>query len=154
MSKTNEALEKIRQVAARVGRKGLWVADREYDKGRVLEYLFQEELTFMVRMKDVCNILVRGRRRNIREVAEGVNRRVKFSSYARFGAVKCTLWLRSREYPLTLVSYKDWRNKDIVIWVTSGWVKSTVELKRRIRSYFKRWGVEERYRFEKQGFGI
>jgi len=83
-----------------------------------------------------------------------VNRRVKFSSYARFGAVKCTLWLQGREYPVTLVSYKDRRNKDIVIWVTSGWVKSTVEMKRRIRGYFKRWGVEERYRFEKQGFGI
>jgi hypothetical protein len=41
-----------------------------------------------------------------------------------------------------------------VIWVTSGWVKSTIELKRRIRGYFKRSGVEECYRFEKQGFGI
>jgi hypothetical protein len=38
LSKTNEALEKIRQVAARVGRKGLWVVDREYNKGRVMEY--------------------------------------------------------------------------------------------------------------------
>lgn len=28
------------------------------------------------------------------------------------------------------------------------------ELKRRIRGYFRRWGVEESYRFEKQGFGI
>jgi len=71
LSKTNKALEMIRQVAARVGRKGLWVADREYDKGRVLEYFLQEELTFMVLMKDVRDIWVRGRRRNIREVAEG-----------------------------------------------------------------------------------
>jgi hypothetical protein len=76
LSKTNEALEMIRQVMALVGRKGLWVADREYDNGRVLEYFFQEELSFMVRMKDVRDIWVRGRRRNVREVTEGVNRRV------------------------------------------------------------------------------
>jgi len=153
-SKTNEALEVIGQVKERVGCKGLWVADREYDNGRILECFLQEGLTFMVRMKETRDIWVQGRRRNIREVAAGVNRRVKFSSYARFGAVKCTLWLRGQEYQVTLVSYKDRRNKDIVMWLTSGWVKSTVELKRRIRGYFKRWGVEECYRFEKQGFGI
>jgi hypothetical protein len=154
LSKTNEALEMIKRVTARVGRKGLWVADREYDNGRVLECFLQEELAFMVRMNEARGIWVRGQKHNIRELAEGVNRRVKFSSYGRFGAVKSTLWLRGREYQVTLISYKDRRNKDIVIWVTSGWLKSTIELKRRIRGYFKRWGVEECYRFEKQGFGI
>jgi len=114
----------------------------------------QEELTFMVRMKETRDIWVQGCKHNIRELAEGVNRRVKFSSYARFGAVKSTLWLRGREYPVTLVSYKDRRNKDIIMFLTSGWVKSTIEIKRRMRGYFKRWGVEECYRFEKQGFGI
>jgi hypothetical protein len=153
-SKTHEALEMIKRVTARVGRKGLWVADREYDNGRVLECFLQAELTFMVRMKEVRDIWVKGQRRNIREVAEGVNRRVKFSSYARFGAVKVTLWLKGREYQVTLVTYKDQRNKDIIMFLTSGWVKSTIELKRRIRGYFRRWGVEECYRFEKQGFGI
>jgi hypothetical protein len=153
-SKTHEALEMIKRVAVEVGCRGLWVADREYDNGRVLECFLQEGLTFMVRMKEVRDIWVQGRKRNIREVAEGVNRRVKYSSYARFGAVKSTLWLRGREYQVTLVSYKDRRNKDIVMWITSGWVKSTIEMKRRMRGYFKRWGIEECYRFEKQGFGI
>jgi hypothetical protein len=154
LSKTNEALEMIKRVTARVGRKGLWVADREYDNGRVLECFLQEELTFMVRMKEVRDIWVKGQKRNIREVAEGVNRRVKFSSYARFGAVKATLRVKGREYQVTLVTYKDQRNKDIIMFLTSGWVKSTIEMKWRIRGYFKRWGVEECYRFEKQGFGI
>lgn len=154
LSKTNEALGMIKRVIDKVGKKGLWVADREYDNGRVLECFLQAALTFMVRMKEARDIWVQGQKRNIREVAEGVNRRVKFSSYAHFGATKCTLWLRGREYQVTLVSYKDRRNKDIIMFLTSGWVKSTIELKRRIRGYFKRWGVEECYRFEKQGFGI
>jgi len=153
-SKTHEALEMIRRVTVGVGHKGLWVADREYDNGRVLECFLQEGLTFMVRMKEVRDIWEKGQRRNIREVAERVNRRVKFNSYARFGAVKVTLRLRGREYQVTLVTYKDRRNRDIIMFLTSGWVKSTIELKRRIRGYFRRWGVEECYRFEKQGFGI
>ena len=153
-SKTYEALDMIRRATAKVGRKGLWVADREYDNGRVLECFLQEELTFMVRMKETRDIWVNGKKHNIRELAEGVNRRVKYSDYARFGAKKCTLWLGGLEYQVTLISYKDRRNKDIVMWVTSGWVKSTIEIKRRMRGYFKRWGVEECYRFEKQGFGI
>lgn len=154
LSKTNEALKMIKMVTAKVSKKGLWVADREYDNGRVLECFFQEGLTFMVRMKEVRDIWIKGQKRNIREVAEGVNRRVKFNSYARFGAVKATLKVKGREYQVTLVSYKDRRNNDIIMFLTSGWVKSTIEMKRRIRGYFKRWGVEECYRFEKQGFGI
>jgi hypothetical protein len=118
--------------------KGLWVADREYDNGRVLECFLQEELTFMVRMKEVRDIWEKGQKRNIREVAEGVNRRVKFSSYGRFGAVKSSLWLRGREYQVTLNSYKDRRNKDIIMFLTSGWVKSTIEMKRRAWERIKR----------------
>ena len=41
-----------------------------------------------------------------------------------------------------------------MLLLTNGGIKSTGELKRRIRGYFHRWGVEECYRFEKQGFGI
>ena len=54
-SKTHEALEMIKRVTVRVGRKGLWVADREYQ--------------------------------------------------------------------VTLVTYKDRRNKDIIMFLTSGWVE-------------------------------
>ena len=63
-------------------------------------------LTFMVRMKEVRDIWVKGQRRNIREVAEGVNRRVKFSSYARFGAVKAPLRVKSREYQVLFSGVK------------------------------------------------
>ena len=71
LSKTNEALEMIKRVTDKVGKKVLWVADREYDNGRVLECFLQMDLTFMVRMNKARGIWVNGQRRNIREVAEG-----------------------------------------------------------------------------------
>jgi hypothetical protein len=33
--------------------------------------------------------------------------------------------------------------------LANGWIKSTRELKRRISGYFRRWSIEESYRFEK-----
>lgn len=99
-------------------------------------------------------MLVNGKPENIQAVAEKVNRRVKWSSHARFGSKKVTLIIKGTEYKLTLLVLKDKQNKDIVVWLTPGWISSTKELKRRIRGYFRRWGVEESYRFEKQGFGI
>ncbi len=55
---------------------------------------------------------------------------------------------------MTLICYKDDRNKAPILFLTNGYIKSTKELKRRIQGYFHRWGVEVCYRFEKQGFGI
>lgn len=52
------------------------------------------------------------------------------------------------------IIHKDKRNKEPILFLTEGWLKQTKELKRRIRGYFRRWGVEECYRFEKQGFEI
>ncbi len=154
VSANKEAFGMIDQVHAEVGSLGLWVLDRGYDGGSILKHLLDLRLRFVVRMTEKRDIWVRGQRRNIREVAEGVNRRVKFSSYARFGAVKSTLRLGDDEHEVTVIAYKARRNPDVMILLTPGWIKSTVELKRRIRAYFRRWGVEESYRFEKQGFGI
>ena len=89
-----------------------------------------------------------------RKAAKRINRRVKYNKVSRFGSKKVILRIDNQEYKLTLISYKDKRNKKIMIFLTSGWIKSTTELKRRIAGYFRRWGVEESYRFEKQGFGI
>ena len=153
-SQNAESLGLIDQVVASVGRKGLWAMDRGYDSGTILGHMLEKKLDFIIRMKNSRNVLVGGQSINIHALAEGVNRRVKWSSNARFGSKKVSLNLKGEEYQLTLIVFKDKRNKDVVMWMTNGWIKSTKELKRRIRGYFRRWGVEESYRFEKQGFGI
>ena len=87
-------------------------------------------------------------------IALRINRRTNFSSHSRFGSKKVYIQLKGVNYKVTLICFKDNRNKEPIYWLTDGWIKSTKELKRRIRGYFKRWSVEESYRFEKQGFGI
>lgn len=144
----------VNRLVERIGVKGIWVVDRGYDSGIILKHFLDKGLRFIVRMKKNRNIIVNEESHNIKKVARKINRRVKYSKNSRFGSRKVILRLKGISYKMTLISYKDKRNKDLMMFLTCGWIKSTQELKRRIWSYFRRWGVEESYRFEKQGFGI
>ena len=153
-SSNTEAINLVEKVKAEVSDKGLWVMDRDYDRSIIFKYFLSNSLNFMVRMKSTRDLIFRNRKRNIKELASSINRRIKYSSYCRFGSKKLYLRLKGLNHKVTLVCFKDERNREPVLWLSNGWIKSTVELKRRIRGYFRRWSIEESYRFEKQGFGI
>ena len=153
-SANNETFKIADKVVDRIGRLGLWVIDRGYDGGEVLKYFLSKGLHFMLRMNKSRNIIYRGKKQNIYKCALKINRRYKFNDKARFGSQKVKIEIERQKYEVTLVCYKDKRNKEPIIFLTNGWIRGTKELKRRIRGYFYRWGVEECYRFEKQGFGI
>ncbi len=153
-SANNESLTLVDKVVNEVGSDALWVMDRGYDGGIILEWFLERSLNFAVRMNFSRNLLVKGKSLNIKEVASKINRRVTYNKKSRFGSKKVQIKLNRKEYDVTLICFKDERNKDPMLLLCNGWIKSTVELKRRIKGYFRRWGVEESYRFEKQGFGI
>jgi len=152
-----ETLNLVNSTLDLIGVHGLWVMDKGYDSGIILDYFLQKGLDFAVRMNSGSTsrkVLVDGKPVNIVAAAKTINRRVKFDKNCRFGTLKIELKTRYRKYQVTLICFKDKRNKEPLLLLTNGWQKSTTELKRRIRGYFRRWGVEESYRFEKQGFGI
>ena len=144
-------VEKVREVK---GDEGLWVMDRGYDRGEIFRYFLKHNLDFIVRMNINRNLILKSRPHNISKIAGGINRRINFSSSSRFGSKKVSFKVDGIKYAVTLICFKDKRNREPIIWLVNGWIKSTKELKRRIRGYFKRWSIEESYRFEKQGFGI
>jgi len=153
-SSNAESINLVDKAIKVIGREGLWVMDRGYDRNIIFKYFLGMSLDFMVRMKSTRDLIVREKRVNIKEMSNSINRRVKYSSYSRFGSKKVFLKINGTDHQVTLISLKDRRNREPVYWLVNGWIKSTVEIKRRIRGYFKRWSVEESYRFEKQGFGI
>lgn len=153
-SVNSRTISLVDRLVERIGVRGIWVVDRGYDSGIILKHFLDKGLRFVVRMKKSRNILVNEKSRNIKEVARKINRRIQYSKNSRFGSQKVILKLEGVSYKMTLISYKDRRNKELLMFLTSGWIRSSQELSRRIWSYFKRWGVEESYRFEKQGFGI
>lgn len=149
-----ESFGLVSKIYEKVGNKGLWVMDAGYDRGEVFKYFLDRSLHFMVRIKNNRTIYVEGERKDIKEVAKKINRRLQFGDHSKFGKLKCELAIRGKKYKVTLICFKDKRNKEPMLLLTNDWIKSAKELKRRIRGYFRRWGVEESYRFEKQGFGI
>jgi hypothetical protein len=149
-----KTLSMVSAVLDQVGENGLWVMDRGYDSGVFLNFFLKRDLNFTVRMKVCRNLIHKGRSVNIKVLSDRINRRYVYSETCRFGRSHAWLELNGKSYQVTLVCFKDKRNKEPIIMLNNGWIKSIKELKRRINGYFRRWGVEEGYRFEKQGFGI
>lgn len=149
-----ESFGLVSKIHDMVGNKGLWVMDRGYDRGEVLKYFFDKGLHFMMRINDTRSIYVKGKRKIIKEVVYKINRRMQFGDHSKFGKLRCELSISGKKYEATIICFKDKRNKEPMLLLTNGWIRSAKEIKRRIRGYFRRWGVEESYRFEKQGFGI
>jgi hypothetical protein len=153
-SSNAESFSLVSKVNDKVGNKGLWVMDRGYDRGEVLKYFMEKNLHFMMRINDTRSIYVKSKRKIIKEVVYKINRRLQFGNHCKFGKLRSELSISGKKYEVTLICFKDKRNREPILLLTNGWIKSAKELKRRIRGYFRRWGVEESYRFEKQGFGI
>lgn len=156
-SANHESLKLINSTLDLIGNQGLWVMDRGYDNGIIIGHLLHLGLNFAIRLKTGTkgrNVLLNARSINVVEAEKTINHRVIFNKNCRFGSQKVEIELKNGRYPVTLISFKDKRNKEPLVLLTNGWIKSKKELKRRIRGYFHRWGVEESYRFEKQGFGI
>lgn len=153
-SSNTESIEMVDKVRDKISNTGLWVMDRGYDRNEIFDCFLKNSLDFLIRMQSKRNLVLRSRSHNIKTLALGINRRTKHSTHSRFGSKKVYLNIKGYNNRVTLICLKDKRNKQPIFWLANGWIKSTKEIKRRIRGYFKRWSVEESYRFEKQGFGI
>ena len=157
-SANKEAFKIIRDTVSSVGTKPLWVMDRNYDDIKYFGLMEELGCSFMIRMKVNRNVLIKGESKNIFEVASKINRRYKYKNYGKYGTQKVLLKVpvngKSVEKEFTLIAFKGRKNKEISFYLTSGYIRSKKEIKRRLKGYFKRWSVEECYRFEKQGFGI
>ena len=157
-SANKEAWKLVRTIVKTVGTGGLWVMDRGYDsKGHFKEW-HRLGIDFVVRACKTRDIWFKGTKQNIHSAALTINRRYNYKKRGRYGYRKILIPVsrngKSEFLPFTLVAYKDKRNKGILIFITNGHITSSRIIRERIAAYFRRWSVEEGYRFEKQGFGI
>ena len=153
-SANDESIKLVRKFIEKIGKLGLWVLDRGYDSGIILEEFLTQGLEFIVRMRNNRDLIYRGKKINIEKLSLKITRRYKNGEKGRYGYLKCILRIGKVDYPVTLVCYKGVKNKTPMIFLCNGHISKSREILRRIKGYFHRWGVEECYRFEKQGFGI
>ena len=153
-SANDESIKMVRKFIEKIGKIGLWVLDRGYDGGIILEEFLTQGLEFIVRMRDNRDLIYNGKKINIEKLSLQINRRYKNREKGRYGYLKSILRIGKIDYPVTLICYKGIKNKNPMIFLCNGHIIKSREILRRIKGYFHRWGVEECYRFEKQGFGI
>jgi hypothetical protein len=153
-----EAFMLIKQTISKLGNNNLWAMDRGYDDAKYFGLMTELETDFIIRMTSTRNVFINKKPKNILKVAKQINRRNKYKNYGKYGTKKVTIQIpingKKVFKDFTLISFKGKKNKNISYYITSGYVRSKKEIKRRLSGYFKRWAVEEGYRFEKQGFGI
>ncbi|NOY23308.1 MAG: transposase [Acidobacteria bacterium] len=157
-SANKEAWKLVREVVKTFGTAGLWVMDRGYDsKGHFKEW-YRLGIEFIVRACKTRDVWIRNVKQNILDAGNAINRRYKYNKHGRFGYCKVMIPVsrngKSEFLPFTLIAYKDNRNKEIILFITNGHIRSSKIIRKRITAYFRRWSIEEGYRFEKQGFGI
>jgi len=129
------------------GINGIWTMDRGYDSYSIMDYILQRQGRFNIRL--VGNRHLRYGQRSVKaeEIAHGLDRCYRLGD-GLYGYEQCYL----RDYPVTLIYYKD-KRADMIL-LNSGHISGADIIKQRIQGYFKRWGVEEGYKFIKQSFGL
>jgi len=157
-SANKEAWKLVRTTVKAFGTAGLWVMDRGYDsKGHFKEW-YRLGIDFIIRARKTRDVWIRGIKQNIYNSARAINRCYNYNKRSRFGYCKVMIPVgrdgKSDFLPFTLIVYKDKRNKGIIMFITNGHIRSSKVIRERITAYFRRWSIEEAYRFEKQGFGI
>jgi hypothetical protein len=142
-----ESYKVLDKVMSVIGGRGIWTMDRGYDNQEIMRYITDKGGRFLIRLTSKRNLIYRGKSVAVRELSKGITRRYIFGN-SRYGYRKCYLG----DMPVTLI-YFVMNNVDLML-LHSGHIGKSVIAKRAIDGYFNRWGVEERYKFIKQSFGI
>lgn len=159
-SQNIETIKGLDSIKKHFGNKGIYALDRWYDNNLFFEYFTEDnnECDFVIRMKKTRDIIYKGEKMNILDVANlykgkyvayfkdkhGKNKKVKFS-YA-----KIQLPVISGK-ELTLVIVRG-LSKTPMMLITNLKPKSKKLTHTIVKVYLKRWKIEEYFRFKKQQF--
>ena len=121
--------------------------DRGYDSYSIMEYILERHGNFNIRLCNKRHLRYGEHTSKVRDIAHNLNLRYILGR-GHYGYAHCYL----RDYPVTLIYYKN-KYSDMIL-LNSGHINEEQIIKQRIYGYFKRWGVEEGYKFIKQSFGL
>lgn len=149
-SANNETIKLLDTIEKKFKDKGIFVMDRGYDAGVILEYLYKKDLSFIIRSVGNRHVTHRGKNVLVSKLCKSViNKRYKKNSFS-YGYAKC--YYKGR--PMTVISAKGAEKDNYVYLLCEGHIRKSKEAFFRVKSYFKRWKVEESFRFMKQQLGI
>lgn len=160
VSEDEEAINGLRFLSNHFKRNNIRAFDRGYDNNRYYEYLIKHDEKFVIRAKKNRDVIYKGKRMNIMEVANKFKGKYSLKFRKKNGLnADCKITI----IPIRLVCRpKD----DLNLVVCYGFGKEPMLLITNLRSddkrlgvavvkvYLMRWRIEEYYRFKKKQFGF
>jgi hypothetical protein len=163
-SENDEILKAVDMVRKHVGpRRGIWVIDRGADRAKLYQRLLERKARFIIRMVGNRHLLVGKRKRLAIDIASdcptpyaeaivkmehGQEKRYTIS----FGFRKVKL--PDCKQQLYMLVVKGFGKKPLMILTTEKLRRSYKVLYKILRSYLKRWSIEETIRFIKDSYDL
>ena len=158
ISKNTYTLESIKSVSDLVGTNFTGVFDRGYDDNKIYDYMSENHHKFVVRLDNERTLLLKGKKRNVKEVAS--SRKGKIKMTALFGDneekelmisyTKAVLPYNKKEY--TLIIVYGLSEDDPMKLLTNLEYAEKEDVIKIVRLYLSRWRIEEYFRGKKQEY--
>jgi len=163
ISENDEILRAMDAVCTAVGKKGLWIMDRGGDRINLFEPMLDRQLKFLFRLVGNRDLLCGGRKVLAEDwaircpcpysetiVKEEKGREKTYTLSFGFRSVR----LPGRPEPLYLLVIKGFGAEPMMLLTNKPLRWSRKVLWRMVRSYLRRWSVEETIRFVKQSYDL
>ena len=163
LSENLEIRRAINKVSKATEKKGIWVMDRGGDRDYIFDYMLNNQLSFLVRLKKTRGLIYRGGAHPVLDLAvtcplpyaERIVKQEKGKETIydlQFGAR--AVKLPGRLEPLTLVVVRGFGQIPLMLLTDLQVTKSRKSIWRIIESYLTRWRIEEMIRFIKQSYQV
>lgn len=162
-SENIEIRRAIKRVSRATGKKGNWVMDRGGDRDYIFDYMLNNQLSFLIRLKKTRDLVYRGGEHPVLDLAatcplpyaERIVKQEKGKETIydlQFGARPVKLPGRSE--PLTLVLVWGFGQEPMMLLTDLRVRRSRKSIWQVIESYLTRWRIEETIRFIKQSYQV
>ncbi|MCD6516189.1 MAG: transposase [Candidatus Aminicenantes bacterium] len=162
-SENLEIRRAIHKVSKATEKKGIWVIDRGGDRNYIFDYMLNNYLSFLIRLKKTRDLIYRGGEHLVLELAltcplpyaERVVKQEKGKETIydlQFGSRPVKL--PGKKEPLTLVVVRGYGKEPIMLLTDLRVTKSRKSIWGIVESYLTRWSIEETIRFLKQSYKV
>ena len=162
-SENDEILKAVDTVRQHVENRGIWVIDRGGDRKKLFEPLLDRAARFMVRMVGDRYLLVGKQKRLALDIAVGCPTPFAISiarmEHGREKHYTISFGFRKVKLPghkkqLYMLVVKGFGEKPLMVLTTEKLRRSYKVLFKMVRSYLKRWSIEETIRFIKTSYDL
>lgn len=156
VSKNKILFDALEENIKNFGNIGTYTFDRGFDSNALFKFMINNDLKFITRLKTNRNVYINDKKYSIKDL--NYKGKYKFNRtnqkgtyYNKLTYTKVSLQgMRNQEFTLILI-YSDTHDEPCIL-LTNRTIKDYHDAKKAASDYFRRWRIEEYFKFKKQEF--